>query len=334
MCLLVTQPEGTVFDDHFLQGVYRHNSDGIGVMLSENNSVVVRRYLPKTEKDFIKFFKANIEGRKCSWHARMRTHGDIDLDNCHPYVVLTEEDGYPLYLAHNGVLHTGNKADLTKSDTWHYIQNYLRPMLLKNPEFFMHPSFADIVGEHIGNNRFSLMDAYGNLVVVNQNQGVRYNGAWLSNTYAWDTTGTEHDFSYRRGNKYGGYGSHAGRFSLYDDDDDLINDPVGGQQGEEKENQQVLPTEREEVDEQSLQMSWCAELFDVLQDFGFDNAIDALHWDDVESYYQTAGVGLAYDFLDALYYGSYTEEEVMNEILGLSALPFVFSEEHHHEHAK
>jgi hypothetical protein len=109
--------------------------------------------------------------------------------------VLGAEDGYPLQLIHNGILHTDNLEDQSQTDTALYIKNYLRPMLLKNPEFFMTEAFKEIIGEHIGRgNRFVLLDAYGNRVTVNEDTGVQYNGAWLSNTYAWDTTGTEHGY--------------------------------------------------------------------------------------------------------------------------------------------
>ena len=213
MCLLVSQPATSKFTDEFISGVYRLNSDGLGVMYAEDNSLFIKRCVPNNEKEFFDFFKENIEGRDCAWHARMKTHGDIDMLNCHPYQVLSAEDGYPLYLAHNGILHTGNEADKKRSDTYHYIQDYLRPMLLKNPEFFLTDAFEDLVSAHIGHgNKFVLMDAYGNRVTVNQKQGVQHQGAWLSNTYAWETEGTEHEAK----RFFGGYG---GRKSSYWDDD-------------------------------------------------------------------------------------------------------------------
>ena len=220
MCLLISQPEGTVFDDAFLQGVYKKNGDGIGVMYIDNNKLHIRKALPQTFEDMKTFYNEHVAGRKCAVHWRMKTHGHIDLNNCHPYEVLTEEEGYPLWLMHNGVLATGNSKDVSMSDTWHYIQDFLRPMLLKNPEFFLTDAFKTIIGAHIGTgNKFALLDAFGNVVVVNERSGVTYNNAWLSNTYAWDTTGTEHDYT-RRHVYYGG-GSLTNSRSAFDDDDDV-----------------------------------------------------------------------------------------------------------------
>lgn len=306
MCLLVTQPEGVVFDDRFLEGVYLHNSDGIGVMYAEDNQLIVKRFLPKTEKDFIKFFRENIDNRKCSWHARMRTHGDINLDNCHPYQILSAEDGYPLYMAHNGVLHTGNEADPTKSDTWHYIQDVLRPMLLKCPELFMVPAFQAMIAEHIGNNRFVFCDAYGNMVTTNEDQGVQYNGAWLSNTYAWDTTGTEHDYSY-----YGGWAKSYG--STYSSPS-----PKKSKKSKKKKqaksviNVSPLSVGDEDIDDR---IDFCVALFDEMQFLGLES--DHISWDMAEAYYNAAGAKLAWSVVDSLSEGAYSQEEIESEIVSM-----------------
>ncbi|MDR2880885.1 MAG: hypothetical protein LBV29_03150 [Azoarcus sp.] len=203
MCLLVNQPAGVTFDDDFLRGVFRRNPDGIGVMWAEDNTLHYHKELPRNKEAFVEFYRKHVAGKACAWHARMQTHGDIDIHNCHPYCVLSAADGYPIFMMHNGVLRTGNSGDETKSDTWHYIHDYLRPILLKNPRFFLTPAFKALIEAHIGtNNKFILLDAFGNIVTINKERGVEHNDAWLSNTYAWDTAGTKHGHSY-----YGGFSS-------------------------------------------------------------------------------------------------------------------------------
>jgi hypothetical protein len=120
----------------------------------------------------------------------MRTHGAIDLINCHPYEVLNRaEHGIDLWLMHNGILSTGNKANEKLSDTWHYINDYLKPMLAGNPDFAFHPAFKALISDHIGgSNKFVLMDNEGRQVVINEDAGVYWGGLWLSNTYAWSAT--------------------------------------------------------------------------------------------------------------------------------------------------
>lgn len=231
MCLLITQPANTSFDTAFLNGVYKLNSDGIGVMYAEDGKVVVKKHLPKNEHEAYEFYREHVENKACAVHYRMRTHGATNLDNCHPYQVLSADEGYEIWLMHNGVLHTGNHNDTTMSDTWHYIQNYLRPILLNNPTFFMTEAFQDLIGEHIGSgNKFTLIDHLGNMVTVNEEQGVMFEGAWLSNTYAWETTGRK--FTHCKPQvtlgkygsyAYGGYGSYGFGYDKFDD----MDEPVG-----------------------------------------------------------------------------------------------------------
>lgn len=197
MCLLVQQTQPTTFSDEFLAGVYASNSDGVGIMWAENGELHYKKRLPANAKEFIAFIRDNAEGRACCWHARMKTHGHIDLTNCHPYPVAGfdgRDDEHPVLLMHNGVLATGNAKDATKSDTWHYIQDIIRPMLVNHPELLTNPGFKTLLEKHIGSsNKFAMMDAHGNTVILNRQAGVEYNGAWLSNTYAWDYYGLHPD---------------------------------------------------------------------------------------------------------------------------------------------
>lgn len=191
MCLLVNQSQfSPALSDEWLADFYSHNEDGVGVMYSENGIIIIEKALPKDAETFIGFYRKHIEGRECSFHLRMKTHGNIDLENCHPYEVLSrKKHGVDLWMMHNGILSTGNAKDATKSDTWHYIRDYLRPMLAGNPQFYKHPSFAEIIGKHIGtSNKFVFMDHDGFRVTINESDGVYWGGLWLSNEYAWSAS--------------------------------------------------------------------------------------------------------------------------------------------------
>lgn len=227
MCLLVKQPSTTNFTDAFLEDVFLKNSDGLGVMYAEDGKLHVYKCLPATAQDFIDFYRKHAEGRDCVWHARMQTHGDIDFDNCHPYKV-TEN----IWLAHNGILSTGNDADKTRSDTWHFIRNVMAPALEAKPELMQDAEWIDFIGQLIGRtNKFGLMDNHGNIAIVNEMAGVEFVGAWLSNTYAWSTHKFGFQSSYQSqkgytsmygrsgsyGNPYGGIYSDA----YYEDEDDF-----------------------------------------------------------------------------------------------------------------
>jgi len=184
MCLLVNQPRTTIFDDEFLSGVYSRNSDGLGVMYAEDGKLHIFKCLPANEKDFIDFYNKHAAGRECVWHARMQTHGDIDMDNCHPYKVTDR-----IWMAHNGVLSASNDIDTKRSDTWHFIHFMLRPALQSDPDLMLDQNWIKYMGKLIGaGNKFAFVRDDGEVAVINESSGVQHQGAWLSNTYAWGST--------------------------------------------------------------------------------------------------------------------------------------------------
>lgn len=214
MCILIDHPEGHSFSDEWLADFYKKNSDGIGIMSAKDNIIYTAKMVPRNLDDFIQFYRERADGKACVLHMRFKTHGDIDLENCHPYEVFGEESGYPLYIMHNGVLKTGNAADITKSDTWHYIRDYIIPALKADPTQFMSEWFMAFVESHIGyNNKFAMMDAFGNLVIFNKDSGEMWGDVWMSNTYAWDAAKAGLIKSY----SYGGVWNGKSYSNQYDD---------------------------------------------------------------------------------------------------------------------
>jgi hypothetical protein len=184
MCLLVEQKASTKFTDEFLIDVYAKNRDGLGIMFADAGDLIVRKILPRNADDFVKYFREYADGRDCIWHARMQTHGDIDLDNCHPYMVTKN-----VWMAHNGILSSGNDNDRSKSDTWHFIRNIIEPAVAYQPDLLLSPDYQAFIGDLIGNsNKFGFMTGSGQSVIINRSAGVTYQGAWLSNTYAWSAS--------------------------------------------------------------------------------------------------------------------------------------------------
>jgi len=188
MCLLVIQHQDAPKLSHeWLEDFYLRNQDGVGLMYAEDGTLYIEKTLPKNAEEWIDFYDSKIHGKFCAFHLRMRTHGEINLVNCHPYEVLNKiEHGLDLWLMHNGVLEIGNKSDPRKSDTWHYIDHYLKPMLKNHPDFSFTDAFKSMIQKHIGtSNKFVLMDNTGRYQVINQSSGLKWGGLWLSNTYAW-----------------------------------------------------------------------------------------------------------------------------------------------------
>jgi predicted glutamine amidotransferase len=138
MCIVILKPKGVKITDELFRAFVRSgnsNSDGIGVSIKRKGAkgLSICKGLYKAEP-FIKALKEIelYDDDEILFHARIRTHGDISNENCHPYIVTTDEGvrdllnednvHYPV-LAHNGFFsefHDGSKH----SDTYCYVQSY------------------------------------------------------------------------------------------------------------------------------------------------------------------------------------------------------------------
>lgn len=194
MCLLFVKP-ATAEDLTAAQveDFHRKNSDGYGVMYAKDNKLFICKAIGTAESWVEFYLKHQAIGKEhgidMAFHLRMRTHGDVNNENTHPYPVFGfEEDSVmPVAMMHNGVLRTGNNADPSKSDTWHYIRDYLHVLAKDNPKIIFTDAFRKICGEHIGQgNKFVLMNHLGEMQIINKSAGKEFNGIWFSNTYAWN----------------------------------------------------------------------------------------------------------------------------------------------------
>lgn len=183
MCLLIAGSANKIrkqllSTSLLIENIYGKNSDGLGVMYAGDDGLVITKALPAAASGARELIETlPDDDRDMAMHWRWRTHGNIDLDNCHPYQV-----GETTFMMHNGILSTGNAADESKSDTFHFIKDYLAGL----PDDVLHKeSFVEMLGEFIGNNKFAIMSADGRLTIVNKQMGLTHDGVWYSNTYAW-----------------------------------------------------------------------------------------------------------------------------------------------------
>jgi predicted glutamine amidotransferase len=194
MCLMIVHRKETTFSDAEIADFYKRNPDGVGVMVAAKGVLHVHKLVPTSVEHVTTFYKKYAAAKDCVLHFRMRTAGNVDIDNAHPYEVFGEGSHMPLYMAHNGVLSTGNHKDTSKSDTYWYIEDFVKPMLAKNPELVFSAPFLEVMAAHIGTgNKFVFMNHEGTLAVVNEKAFVRYKGSLMSNTYAWDYYGLHPD---------------------------------------------------------------------------------------------------------------------------------------------
>lgn len=298
MCLLHTHPASTDFDEADIKDFYKHNSDGLGVMWAQDDCLYTLKRLPKDGDEAWAIYQEYIQGKDCVVHWRMKTHGLIDYENCHPYIVFGAGSSMPMSIMHNGVLYTGNAKDRTKSDTWHYVEDYLKPLLAEHPEMFMNPVMQLLIKDHIGSgNRFIMMNHLGETAIINEKDFVTYKGALLSNTYAWDSTkggfGSKYASNFRS-QRYSAYGVE------YDENGQYI--PYGGAgsatSGGTHHGTHQASAERTTSTEGKLRKG-AQEFFQEIGGF-YQEAFQSLTFTEVEDCIEDSGWAIWADFMDAL----------------------------------
>lgn len=304
MCLLHTHPANTTFDKEDITDFYLYNSDGLGVMWAENDILYTRKFLPPNAEAAWKFYQEHIQGRDCVVHWRMKTHGLIDLENCHPYPIFGAGTTMPMSLMHNGVLSTGNDADKTKSDTWHYVKDYLVPLLQDHPEMFKNPVLKALLEEHIGSgNRFIMLNHLGETSIINEEDFVEYKGALLSNTYAWSSE--KGGYGYSRSSKFGSwyndYDSYGNNYSTnYGSSTAATVSGTGGKL--------FAPTKGDKI------RTLATEFFQMLRENGYNKAYYSLTFTQASDAIDDSGPEIWSDFFTYVSHaqeGTITDDEII-----------------------
>jgi hypothetical protein len=175
MCLIAYVPAGKSLPIENMKAAHFANDDGIGIM-SRNGiqKFLGRKALRKAVKTV-----AQLEADKIEYaiHFRYKTHGDVILQNCHPF----EAPNKRAYVMHNGVL--GNytaKATKLMSDTAAFVQEYLTAVPEDN-----NMDYWSEVARHIGwGNKLCVMTHDFKFILVHGEAGTYRDGIWYSQTYS------------------------------------------------------------------------------------------------------------------------------------------------------
>ena len=217
MCLIIYKDiDNPIPDFQLFEEAYTFNSDGFGLMFPHDGRIVHDKTIGNLDMIESIFQAYSSDNLKMAYHLRFGTHGTIDNNNCHPFEILSlEKDGKDLFLMHNGILAI-SQWDLSMSDTWHFVNDWLKPILQDNPHLINKKWFCDLIGYTIGyGNKFLLMDGEGNTYIINESAGTRsYLGHWLSNNLY---TISHDDPATRQTAAHGRWGSKVGWSDYYDD---------------------------------------------------------------------------------------------------------------------
>ena len=178
MCIAIYKPADSIISKETLQRCFNANPDGAGFMYSTGSKIKIRKGF-FTFDEFYKAYKPH-EHKSCAIHFRIKTHGAVEIANCHPFYV-TSEVGF----IHNGIIskHGGNT---NKSDTRDFNEKVLRPMVKTFGTTIIHsPQIKPLVESYIGYSKLVFLDKDGNATIYNESMGNYSEGVWFSN-HSWE----------------------------------------------------------------------------------------------------------------------------------------------------
>ena len=175
MCIAVWKPQGIELTEETLHNCWNRNPDGAGFMYSENGKLTVVKGL-MTYDDFEAAYAPHAD-KNAVLHFRIATHGGVNAENTHPFIIHDN-----LAMVHNGVIHNVATPDATRSDTWHFTEMYLK----KYHTHWQDEEFQALVESYIGHSKLIFMDNEGNVKIYKQNLGNWNSDCWFSNT-SWET---------------------------------------------------------------------------------------------------------------------------------------------------
>lgn len=175
MCLIAYVPAGKSLPIENMKAAHFANDDGIGIMSRKGiQKFLGRKALRKAVKTV-----AQLEADKIEYaiHFRYKTHGDVILQNCHPF----EAPNKRAYIMHNGVLGSYTaKATKLMSDTAAFVQEYLTAVPEDN-----NMDYWSEVARHIGwGNKLCVMTHDFKFILVHGEAGTYRDGIWYSQTYS------------------------------------------------------------------------------------------------------------------------------------------------------
>lgn len=194
MCIAIMKSENKKINKTTLQRCYDSNPDGAGFMFAADKKLTVKKgYF--TFKEFYKDYKPH-ENKQVLLHFRIKTHGPIDKNNCHPFLVNSG-----LGFIHNGII--SGYGDNKQSDTIDFNKSILQKIVSKhgNMGLFDDP-MVELIENVIGYSKLVFLDRHGNYRIMNEDKGHWNNGVWYSNNsykkpepvtytgYDWSKQGT------------------------------------------------------------------------------------------------------------------------------------------------
>lgn len=153
MCVIIQLLENQVMDMAKLSMAAVNNPHGYGLVIKDGDKLETIKRLPKGGNneniEEIMELLDDHQDKERFLHLRYSTAGGVSDSNLHPFTVFNK-DGHEIQLMHNGTMYRFQEKDSVYSDTFHFCQNIVRPLLDAVGGDISKPIVHTVLGEFIG----------------------------------------------------------------------------------------------------------------------------------------------------------------------------------------
>jgi len=193
MCIAIVKTKNAKISRKHLENSAQSNPDGFGIAWTDGQRL--RTFKTMKAGEWIDKVMS-LEKSIAIIHARITTHGATDLENCHPFRV-----SKGLAFIHNGCLPISTADKPTRSDTWHFNQKVMQP-LVRDTGGITAP-LVEMLHEYAKGSKLCFLSYTGKFIIINETAGHWAGGVWYSNT------------SYKTGNDWWKTGNYTCPPSYY-----------------------------------------------------------------------------------------------------------------------
>ena len=204
MCVIIHKPKNVTIPFDKLQSAATRNRDGYGFLFSDTNNLEsIRNFDPKgNDPEEIAKTLEELHDIDTLLHMRYATAGAKDLDNCHPFELMTKhKDGLDVAFMHNGTIHDFNNYG-DESDSISFVNLILRPLFERSTGLYSDPTILDlteddlngmIISKYAGaTNVFTFMDGRGNIAYFNKSKGKEFDEGWWASNNSYFSPVSKH----------------------------------------------------------------------------------------------------------------------------------------------
>jgi len=213
MCIAILKPKNRQVKKATLKRCFESNPDGAGFMYAKDKKLYIEKGFMSFNAFYEKYTELDLSPHQTLIHFRIKTHGAISKDNCHPFIV-SDRIGF----IHNGIIDIDTKGN--ESDTMAFNREYLK-RINDLDRCISNVGIQDLLSDRIGGSKLVFLDNLGRTNIINEDLGVWDRGIWYSNRSYKDSF-SFNGYKYPTTYTIDAYEDSTGLYKCYDCGADLI----------------------------------------------------------------------------------------------------------------